>query len=313
MTLSVSVVLATHNRPDLAEGTVLSLLRQTLLPDEIIVIDDGWENLPADLAGKVESSGVAFRYARRSPPSLPASRNRGIDLAGGEIVVFAEDDLTMPDDYLQRLVEMYRADGRSVVFAIGGVVEDSGWQRPARRIWRAISDALGLNRWAPRVCAARYVPLPAALKGRIVPTRWISGGAISLRRSACENERFEEAFSGYAHAEDIEFCFRTGRRKAIFLAPELRLFHEPSPKGRRGMRDRGRIYVENLLHIARRSVEDGVGTRVLLYYYLLGTIGMCAIWSLLARRRANVEFAIGMSSGLLRYWIGSARRELCGS
>ena len=308
MKLTVSVILPTHDRPELLAGALDGLLAQSRLPEEIIVVNDGAADVPPKAAENVRAAGVRFVHERRDRPSLPASRNRGMEIARGDIIVFTEDDVTLPGDYLARLTDLYEADTQGVVRAIGGVVRDPGFDRLNRRVWRMLAGALAEKRWAPRVCAASYVSLPPSLRGRLVPARWISGGAISLRRSLAAAERFEEAFEGYAYAEDIEFCFRVGRKNALFLAPQLEVLHDPALAGRPDTARRGRMYAANLLHIARHSVEGGAGMRLLFAYNFLGMTALHAAWSLLTRRREHLLFAAGMAREILH----QARRRLKG-
>ena len=78
------------------------------------------------------------------------------------------------------------------------------------------------------------------------------------------------------------------------------------------MRARGRIYVANMLHIARHSVEGGAGTYLLLMYHFFAMMAMYATWSLLSMRRHNLDHAVGMAEGLLGETRDKLRRILCG-
>ena len=47
MTESISVILPTHDRPDSLRRAVRSVLAQSLLPVELIIVNDGDEEIPA--------------------------------------------------------------------------------------------------------------------------------------------------------------------------------------------------------------------------------------------------------------------------
>ena len=75
--LSSTVIIATRNRPTELSHALRSLLLQTRLPEEVIVVDDG--NLPGfPLDERFRAEGVRTRLLRKSTPGLTGSRVAGI-------------------------------------------------------------------------------------------------------------------------------------------------------------------------------------------------------------------------------------------
>ena len=313
MNPTISVILATHDRPESLLRAVQAVLAQTRPPEEVIVVNDGAEEISGQIGQMHRAAGVAFHHCRRDRPSLPASRNRGAGLARGDILLFLDDDVVLPGDYLRRLAELYDADTSGRIAGIGGVLVNSAHGKLAARLWWAIATFFAVNRWAPRVVAARYVAPAPGLGGRLAPARSLSGGAISLRREVAAVDRFAEDFTGYALGEDTEFAYRVGRRRPLFVAGELKARHEVAPNGRPDMRDRGRMYAANMLYILHNSVEPGVGTSLLFGYHLLGMALLHGGASLMSLRRRNLDFVLGLAGELLRAAGGRMRKALCGS
>jgi glycosyltransferase involved in cell wall biosynthesis len=86
---SVSVVIPTHNRPDLVGPAVQSVLDQPETYD-VIVVDDG-SSPPLAVTGPLADARV--RVVRNEAPQGPsAARNRGLDMAHGDYVSFLDDD-----------------------------------------------------------------------------------------------------------------------------------------------------------------------------------------------------------------------------
>jgi len=300
MALSISVILPTHDRPVSLGRTVESILAQTRRPTELIVIDDGVRPVAADVLAAVRAAGVSLRYERRDTASVTASRNRGIELAEGDIIVFTEDDVTWPAEFLERLSGLYEADPGCIVAGIGARVVEPQARRWNHRVWEALSAALGQGRWMPRRWASRYVQLPRRLRGRLIPARRLGGGALSLRSSIAKAERFEESFGGYGIACDREYVFRVGRLCALYEAADLVVTHRPgSTGGRPAMYDRGKSYVANSLYIARHSTDRGAGTALLVGYDLAGVLLLYGAWGLATLDRRKLAFAAGVAVELL--------------
>ncbi len=312
MTLSISVIVPTHDRPEGLAATVGSLLRQTRLPDELVLINDGQMGLDASLQTRAAAAGVKCLTERRAVASAAASRNRGLELASGDIAVLLDDDVEAPPDFLARLEMLYQADRQQQVAGICGHYLDPSPPRLARRVWQAIAAALAENRWAPRVSAARYLRLPWPLAGRLRPTWRLVGGVMSLPRRIYTCYRFTEAFGGYSLAEDTELSFRIGASEALFFAPELGVVHRKAETGRPAPYRHGRMYAANMLSIAQTSVQGGVGTWLLLGYHLVGMIVLASVWSLLSWRRHNLKLAAGIATELASQLHRAARRLLCG-
>jgi glycosyltransferase involved in cell wall biosynthesis len=106
--LLVSVVIATYNRQDLLRRLFEQLDAQTLEPArfEAIAVDDGSEydtrQKLADLKTK-----YAHRIERQQNAGAAAARQRGVDLARGQIVVFLDDDMQVKPDFLERHLEKH--------------------------------------------------------------------------------------------------------------------------------------------------------------------------------------------------------------
>ncbi|MBS3733552.1 MAG: glycosyltransferase [Phycisphaerae bacterium] len=313
--LTLSVILPTHAPDERAEGlaaAVDSLLNQTRRPDQLVIVHDGPGRAPDELAGRVRSAGVGCRSVRSAVASLPRSRNVGIDAAVGHIVVFGEDDLTFPPDYLQRVASLYAADTEHRVAGIGSVVREPGAVRRRRRAWDRLSRWLGEGRWGPRRQAARRVALPPSLRRRLRPCARLPGGGLTLRREIAAAERFDETMRGYALGEDMEFCYRVAPRHALYRAPELAAVHAPASTGRPKPYRRGRMYAAGMLRIAARTADGGAGTWLLAGYQLAGMALLYAAWSLPARCADNARFAAGVVVEVACAAARGARRTLCG-
>lgn len=93
--MRVSALIPTYNRRQHVLGAIESVLRQTLLPDEIILIDDGSTDGTAEFVRAEFGSKV--RLVQQRSAGVSAARNAGIREAGGDWIAFLDsDDVWLP-------------------------------------------------------------------------------------------------------------------------------------------------------------------------------------------------------------------------
>jgi len=97
---NISVVIPTHKRPALLKRAIESVLNQTVLPFEILIVDDIGSD---DSKEVVKSFNQGFlRYIHNEDgQGASSSRNLGAQLAEGEFIAFLDDD----DEWLPSKIE----------------------------------------------------------------------------------------------------------------------------------------------------------------------------------------------------------------
>lgn len=95
----VSVIIPVYNAERYLSAAIESVLTQTILPLEIIVVDDG----STDVSGAVARRFVPNVRVVTQPNQGPAAaRNRGVSLARGDYLAFLDADDLWVDNKLQR-------------------------------------------------------------------------------------------------------------------------------------------------------------------------------------------------------------------
>ncbi len=95
----VSVVIPTYNQASFLSEAVGSALAQTYRDFEVIVIDDGSTDDTPEVASTFPPAVTYFRQENQGSAS---ARNRGIELARGEYIVFLDSDDVLFEDALEK-------------------------------------------------------------------------------------------------------------------------------------------------------------------------------------------------------------------
>ena len=89
-------VVATRNRPDDLLLTVQNLLEQTVLPEELCIVDSNEVASTRDqIEQACEKAGLLLMYVHPAPPGLPRQRNIGIDRTKSDPIFFIDDDVRL--------------------------------------------------------------------------------------------------------------------------------------------------------------------------------------------------------------------------
>jgi glycosyltransferase involved in cell wall biosynthesis len=206
---TISVITPTRDKRGLLERTLRALAGQDLPPEEyeVVVADDGSaDDTPAFLSSYVPRHGFASVRLTENR-GRAAARNRALDRATGDLVVFLDDDMELVPGFLRAHRDFHRAHGPAI--GVGNVINH------------------------PEVVAApidRYMSTRGAQKIKDrgpLPWKYFTTNNSSVMRSDLEGVgRFDEGFVHYGF-EDLELGLRLAEMRALpirFVA-EARSYH----------------------------------------------------------------------------------------
>ncbi|WP_371667097.1 glycosyltransferase [Streptomyces sp. NBC_00289] len=126
---TISVIVATHDRPQLLRRCLASLLRSPYPAFEVIVVD----NAPADDAAQAllrETYRERVRYVREPAAGLARAHNRGLAHARGAIVAFTDDDTLVDPQWLSALAETFAQNAG--IGCVTGLIVPAELETPAQ-------------------------------------------------------------------------------------------------------------------------------------------------------------------------------------
>ena len=242
-----SVIIPLYNKECEIEGTIRSVLSQTRLPDEIVVVDDGSTDRSAGIVQRIDSPLI--RLVAQPNAGECAARNRAIAEARGEYLALIDADDEWEPGFLAEIEAMIGefpgcglyCTGFSVVADDGlfpapglerrGVV-DNFFRDSAHRyiaipsascIPREVIDTVGGFPEGMKMAGDLYMWIKIARRYRVCysPERLARYSKVASNRSATSYtpERtaysFEELYDPAAPEEEREFIARAALGKAL--------------------------------------------------------------------------------------------------
>lgn len=193
---TVSVVIPYYRARRTIGRAVRSVLAQTALPYEILIVDDGSHDDSADV---IKELGSALTLIRKPNGGAASARNLGIDKARGEWIAFLDADDYWEPTKLER--QLAYSEGVGLVGA--------GWFTECPGKPRCVAEVLDTSFFG-RIVKARG---PEAF--RVAMNFWT--GVVLVRRDALGDQRF---VSGLEPAEDRDLWIRLAASTSVCLVPE---------------------------------------------------------------------------------------------
>ncbi|NBO33991.1 MAG: glycosyltransferase family 2 protein [Actinobacteria bacterium] len=237
MSESVAVVIPTFNSASTIERALASVVCQTRLPDEVIVVDNASAD---DTISRVRAFAARHQKVIWQIETLPvnigpgAARNRGWDLAKSDLIAFLDSDDSWRPEKLEMQCEVVHKFSDSVLFGHSYVVVRQDEDTPRSIGATPVIDHVGLRHFLLR----NRLSTPTVMLRRTIP------------------ERFP---TDVWHAED-----------AIFQRCALTLLHK-STYGESGLSANMTKMHQGELYAARRLMKThdiGVLGRVLIMFWL---------------------------------------------
>ncbi len=271
--MSISVIIATMNRPEDVKAALESLAIQTRMPDEILIIDqspDGLTKRVTEEMSAVASLKKRLHYYFQGEKSLVKARNRGLSLAKGDILSFLDDDIVLFADYFERILDAWKKYPDAAGISGNTQVKNpmDGWRWPFRRF---LNHFFLVNHYGGRMTLSGLgYPITEKTINSVCFVEMLPGCNMNFKKTAVGNEKFDEWFQGYSYREDAEFSYRISKKGRLLMVPDAKLFHNYSTVSRLSEAQLKSMAIKNEIYVVKKFKGKGFFASFILAYSFSG-------------------------------------------
>jgi len=297
--IKVSVVIPTKERAQDLRVCVGSLLKQTVTPDEIIIVDSSQnEKLRSLLKQNFYESISRIKYIH-SKVNTNEARNIGVQLSSGDIVFFFDDDVALNRDYIEEVVKVFMENGEKKIGGVMGNIKNmrrdtTSLKTNIRRLF--FLDHFGNGQWLPS-------GLPTWIHGKhkITKTGFLSGCMSAYRREVLREFAFDPnlgRLSGYSFLDDVDMSARVSQKYKLLYTPSAKLEHRQSKEARINPKILKRQLIANHFYLFKKNTPKHFQN---VFAFFSSIIGMLVFTLIFERKpHAVIGWFLGITDVALR-------------
>ncbi|MBW7567703.1 glycosyltransferase family 2 protein [Chromobacterium subtsugae] len=227
--MRLSVIISTLSRKETLVRLLENISRQTRLPEEIVIVEAGSGNLgPSDIPVSIRELIVTI-YPYQA--SLAYSRESGRKTATGDVIVFFDDDIIIPNTYIED-VASYMLENQDIMGVGGTYTDENVTKRVDKSLW--VGRLLGIyaDGHSNRILKSGWADyVRSGYLNDITPAQWLFGcnGAyradafkvpsVSIQKDMATWSFLEDAVLGAMLTRNYGMCLR--------ILPTLAVRHAP--------------------------------------------------------------------------------------
>ncbi len=230
-----SIAIPTINRAQAIEPLLYSILKQTVLPKEVIIVDDSKNRETEDLVKRLTEAftqkNIEIKYVRGKGHSVTEARNIGISFSTCDIHLSLDDDVVLHKDYIREILKVYSTYPNALGVA-GHVVNISRGVPSRTNAINKLFSFYFIEKDKARVFPAGIsYPYPLT---NIINGEWLNGSNCSYRRKIFEQFKWDEKLKRYSLCDDMDISYRIQKTypKSLFITPDAKVLHRHSMMAR---------------------------------------------------------------------------------
>jgi glycosyltransferase involved in cell wall biosynthesis len=276
--MQVSVVIPTYYRRKDVDRCLDSIVVQTTLPKEVIVVDDSEndevKNLIEQKKEKFKQKGIDLRYIRnKRERGLTIARNIGVENATGDVILFLDSDVILDKEYIREILKVYK-EKPNTLGVQGLICTDRKAKRKLSKFIEAFNKVFYIqldekNKF--RLLPSLGVSFPSVVD-EIINCEWLSGANQSYRREILKEFRWDENLKRYSQGEDLDLPYRIFKKypDSLFMTPHAKLVHNEAEEGRPQKRELIYMDIIYLTYLFYKNIDQNLKNKLIYIWSWIG-------------------------------------------
>ena len=286
---NISVVVCTKDRYIELQRFWESLDRQTLLPDELIIVDASeYDESYGLIQNKISSSKYLIKYLK-TEPGLTRQRNIGIRESRGKYIFFFDDDVILDSEFVQVIYETFlRFDRQNIGGITGQITNISAKGNLLNRLFKKVFFLTDYGKGKLKLSG-----FPAHRNDdELAFVEVLSGSCMAYAKEVFSRYSFDENLNEYAYMEDVDFSYRISKEYKLVYQPEAKLEHLATTFKTADSKMLRRMMVRNHFYLFRKNIPRDCRH---IFGFLMSLIGLILYNAILVR---DIKACIGIAKGL---------------
>lgn len=281
--MTFSIVIPTKDRPLDLQNCVKSIVNQTVLPQELIIVDassDGISTENIKNCKDIIRDRVKVVYIR-SQPAVSKQRNIGAERASSDIVFFFDDDIVLEKNYHEKVLEVYELKKGQNIAGVQGSISNYYNLTWIHRIFRKLffMTRASKNEKSRFLSSLGYVYIP--LPKEIIEVEAIAAGLCSYYREIFNEFKFDEAFD---RCTDLELSYRVSRKYKLYQTPYAVAFHHRSQETHLNIRELNKLYIIHMHMLVNKHMPKKLKNWLAYYWSIIGDLILSTVKSFVSLR-----------------------------
>lgn len=267
--MNLALIVCTYMRPHSLSNLLETVLIQTKIPNEIIIVDGSTnEKTKAMLDDKLYDLNIHYYKVSDEERGLTKQRNYGVERVSKdmEIIGFLDDDIELSKEYFEQLCDVYNEHQDAI--CVGGITTNEvSWEtaqdnEPKSSAYYQIDGFKRRDDLRYRL-RKLFGLVSKDRPGRIAPfghersvgflpptgltyeVDFLMGGIATYKRDIFEHLSFSKFFEGYGLYEDKDFTLKVRKYGKLYVNTAARVEHHHDPLGRPNYIKYGKMVVLN--------------------------------------------------------------------
>jgi len=237
--MKFSIVIPTYNRDEDLKKCLDSILNQTRLPSEIIIIDDGeLSRVFLDyFISQFKKLQIILTYYKKDHEierrGLSESKNKALELVTNDIFFIIDDDVILESIFCESIVRIWEEKKEAEkLIGVGGIIKNRRKRLSFEKYYYAFFGISSKFNWDVNPVGFQIWNEEIS---KSVIGHYAHGGVCSYNLNLVKQLKFSTFSGGRTALEDVDFCLRAKNSGYYFIIePRAELRHYPSANSREG-------------------------------------------------------------------------------